>query len=93
MGEVQVAHTSALESAVLEAAFDLLVDVFEGDLSADDWEHALGGVHALVWDGANWSGTRPSCKDGCCTEGGRCGPGTWRASGSARTGGGAGTAG
>jgi GNAT superfamily N-acetyltransferase len=25
--------------------------VFEGDLSAEDWEHALGGIHALVWDG------------------------------------------
>jgi aminoglycoside 2'-N-acetyltransferase I len=31
----------------------LLEGVFAGDFSAHDWEHALGGVHALAWeDGA-----------------------------------------
>jgi aminoglycoside 2'-N-acetyltransferase I len=28
----------------------LLESVFEGDWSDHDWEHALGGVHALVWE-------------------------------------------
>ena len=25
--------------------------VFEGDVTEHDWEHALGGVHALAWEG------------------------------------------
>ncbi|MGW6917735.1 GNAT family N-acetyltransferase [Kitasatospora sp. NPDC054939] len=50
MIEVQTAHTSQVDRTVLEAAQALLVDVFEGDLSEEDWEHALGGVHALVWE-------------------------------------------
>ena len=45
---ITTAHTSQLEPATLEALRALLVDVFEGDFSAHDWEHALGGVHALA---------------------------------------------
>lgn len=48
---LQVAHTSELGDTVLGQARALLVDVFEGDLGDEDWEHALGGVHALAWDG------------------------------------------
>lgn len=50
MVEVSTAHTADLDRATLEAARALLHDVFEGDLSEHDWEHALGGVHALLWD-------------------------------------------
>jgi aminoglycoside 2'-N-acetyltransferase I len=32
------------------------VDVFEGDITDHDWEHALGGVHAVVWDGTEMVG-------------------------------------
>ena len=28
----------------------MLVEVFEGDIEASDWEHALGGIHALAYD-------------------------------------------
>ena len=51
MVEVHTRHTADLHRAALEAARRLLHGVFEGDLSDQDWEHALGGVHALVWDG------------------------------------------
>ena len=34
----------------------LLDEVFAGELTDDDWEHALGGVHALVWDGDELAG-------------------------------------
>ncbi|MGO4424893.1 GNAT family N-acetyltransferase, partial [Streptomyces sp. MCAF7] len=34
----------------LKAARALLDDVFEGDMSDHDWEHALGGIHALAWE-------------------------------------------
>lgn len=48
---VQTAHTSDLDAATLRAARSLLEAVFEGDVTEHDWEHALGGVHALAWEG------------------------------------------
>jgi aminoglycoside 2'-N-acetyltransferase I len=51
MSRLQVAHTADLDPAVLAAAHALLEEVFEDGFEEDDWEHALGGVHALVWDG------------------------------------------
>jgi rhodanese-related sulfurtransferase len=50
MTEVRTAHTADLDTAILGAARALLGDVFE-DLTEYDWEHALGGIHALVWEG------------------------------------------
>jgi aminoglycoside 2'-N-acetyltransferase I len=47
---VQLAHTADLDADTLTAARGLLDRVFGADLSDDDWEHALGGVHALVWE-------------------------------------------
>jgi aminoglycoside 2'-N-acetyltransferase I len=47
---LQVAHTADLDAAVLDAARELLYDAFDGDLLPDDWEHALGGMHALLWE-------------------------------------------
>lgn len=51
MAELRTAHTADLDQADLKAAHDLLYEVFKGDMAEADWEHALGGVHALVWDG------------------------------------------
>jgi aminoglycoside 2'-N-acetyltransferase I len=51
MAEVRTVHTADLEVATLRAARSLLDAVFEDDMSDDDWEHTLGGVHALVWEG------------------------------------------
>jgi aminoglycoside 2'-N-acetyltransferase I len=48
--ELRTAHTSELDSATLGAARALLDAVFDDDFSDDDWEHSLGGVHALVWE-------------------------------------------
>jgi aminoglycoside 2'-N-acetyltransferase I len=48
--EVRTAHTSELDAATLTAARALLEHVFD-DMTGHDWEHALGGVHALVWEG------------------------------------------
>jgi len=48
---LQVAHTADLGVPALEQARALLFGVFEGDLGEHDWEHALGGVHALLWEG------------------------------------------
>ena len=55
MAEVHTAHTAELDAATLSAARALLYDVFD-DMTEHDWEHALGGVHALVWEGAELVG-------------------------------------
>jgi aminoglycoside 2'-N-acetyltransferase I len=51
MTELIVAHTADLSKATLDAARALLCDVFDGDFDDQDWEHALGGMHAVVWQG------------------------------------------
>jgi aminoglycoside 2'-N-acetyltransferase I len=50
MRRVEVAHTGQLPAEVLTWAHGLLVDVFD-DLDDADWEHCLGGLHALAFDG------------------------------------------
>lgn len=49
MTHVQTAHTADLDANALEAARALLYAVFD-DMTEDDWEHSLGGMHALVWE-------------------------------------------
>ncbi len=51
MPDVRTAHTAYLEPSVLAAARALLDDVFAGELTDADWEHALGGIHAMAWEG------------------------------------------
>ena len=51
VAELRTAHTADLDPAAREAARALLDEAFHGDVTEADWEHALGGVHALVWDG------------------------------------------
>jgi aminoglycoside 2'-N-acetyltransferase I len=51
VAELRTAHTADLDPAVREAARALLDEAFHGEVTESDWEHALGGVHALVWDG------------------------------------------
>jgi aminoglycoside 2'-N-acetyltransferase I len=47
---LHTAHTADVDAATLRAARALLDAVFEGDMSDHDWEHSLGGVHALAWE-------------------------------------------
>ena len=51
MTDVRVAHTADLSPADLTAVRALLDAAFEGDFSDEDWDHTLGGVHALAWSG------------------------------------------
>jgi aminoglycoside 2'-N-acetyltransferase I len=48
---IQVAHTADLDASALTSARALLDDVFGADMTDRDWDHALGGVHALRWEG------------------------------------------
>jgi aminoglycoside 2'-N-acetyltransferase I len=49
---LRTAHTADLAPAELRAVRGLLEEVFAGDFDDADWDHCLGGVHALVQDGA-----------------------------------------
>jgi aminoglycoside 2'-N-acetyltransferase I len=53
---LRTAHTADVDPATLAAARALLEVAFAGNWNDDDWEHCLGGVHALVWDGAELVG-------------------------------------
>ena len=50
MGDLKTAHTADLDAATLAAARALMDAAFAGRFDDDDWEHALGGLHALVWE-------------------------------------------
>ena len=51
MRELRTGHTSDLDAATLEAVRSLLVAAFEDDpFEPHDWEHALGGVHAMAYE-------------------------------------------
>jgi aminoglycoside 2'-N-acetyltransferase I len=45
---LQIAHTSDISRPLLTAARDLLDFVFEGEMTDDDWEHSLGGMHVIA---------------------------------------------
>jgi aminoglycoside 2'-N-acetyltransferase I len=51
MTELGLARTDELDAATLADVRALLDRAFDGDFSEHDWEHALGGVHALVREG------------------------------------------
>ncbi len=44
-------HTAQLAPATRRAARLLVERAFAGNFADDDWDHALGGLHALVHDG------------------------------------------
>ena len=52
MGGIRVAHTADLDTTTLEQARALLFEVFTGDdaMTDEDWEHCVGGMHALAYD-------------------------------------------
>lgn len=47
--DVRVAHTAEVSASTLKEAHALLREVFGKEMSADDWEHVLGGMHAFTW--------------------------------------------
>ena len=51
MGDLRVAHTADLGAATLAGVRELMDVVFPGDFEEYDWEHALGGMHALLTEG------------------------------------------
>ncbi|HYH33410.1 MAG TPA: GNAT family N-acetyltransferase [Pseudonocardia sp.] len=51
MIEIRTVHTSALGVQELRALRELLDAAFDGDFTDDDFDHALGGMHAMARDG------------------------------------------
>ena len=50
---ITVAHTADIGADVIREARAVIDLAFAGDFEDDDWDHALGGVHAVAWaDGA-----------------------------------------
>ncbi len=45
----RLVHTADLESDARQRAHDMVCEAFGGDFTDTDWEHALGGMHALIW--------------------------------------------
>ncbi|MGE2713011.1 GNAT family N-acetyltransferase [Mycolicibacterium litorale] len=44
----RLVHTSDLDTETREGARRMVADAFRGDFTDEDWEHALGGMHALI---------------------------------------------
>ncbi|ORB30126.1 GNAT family N-acetyltransferase [Mycolicibacterium parafortuitum] len=44
----RLVHTSDLDGETREDARRMVIDAFDGDFAEHDWEHALGGMHALI---------------------------------------------
>ncbi|MFE1404383.1 GNAT family N-acetyltransferase [Streptomyces sp. NPDC058770] len=47
---LRTAHTHQLAPAALDEIRAFLDTAFEGDFSDEDWDHALGGIHAYIRD-------------------------------------------
>ena len=48
---VSLVHTSQLDDGTLETVRQLLDASYDGEFANEDWDHTLGGMHAMVWDG------------------------------------------
>src|SRR5262249_13235235 len=53
---IRTAHTAELDDATRAAARALLYAAFPFEMTEEDWEHCLGGIHALAYDGGELVG-------------------------------------
>lgn len=45
----RLVHTADLKSDARQRAYEMVNGAFAGELTDTDWDHALGGMHALIW--------------------------------------------
>jgi aminoglycoside 2'-N-acetyltransferase I len=45
----RLVHTADLKSDARQRAYEMVNDAFAGEFTDSDWDHALGGMHALIW--------------------------------------------
>jgi aminoglycoside 2'-N-acetyltransferase I len=46
----RLVHTADLDSDTRQRIHQMVTEAFAGEFTENDWEHALGGMHALIWD-------------------------------------------
>lgn len=51
MADVTLIHTADLDDATLDEAHGMTLEAFATEFTDDDWEHGLGGLHAIARDG------------------------------------------
>jgi len=56
MAKLRTVHTAWLRAWERQAIRDLLDEAFDEEIRDEDYEHALGGIHALVWEGGQLVG-------------------------------------
>jgi aminoglycoside 2'-N-acetyltransferase I len=56
MSYIRVTSTAELDTQTLAAVRGLLDQAFTGEFTQDDWEHTLGGLHALAYCDASLVG-------------------------------------
>jgi aminoglycoside 2'-N-acetyltransferase I len=44
----RLVHTADLDSEARQGVYQMVTEAFAGDFTENDWEHALGGMHALI---------------------------------------------
>ncbi len=45
----RLVHTADLDSETRQSARRMVIEAFAGEITETDWDHALGGMHALIW--------------------------------------------
>jgi aminoglycoside 2'-N-acetyltransferase I len=45
----RLVHTADLESEARQRAYEMVNHAFAGEWTDTDWDHTLGGMHALIW--------------------------------------------
>lgn len=45
----RLVHTADLDQETRQCAQQMVVEAFGGEFTDADWQHALGGMHALIW--------------------------------------------
>jgi aminoglycoside 2'-N-acetyltransferase I len=45
----RLVHTADLKSDARQRAYEMVNAAFAGEFTDGDWDHALGGMHALIW--------------------------------------------
>jgi aminoglycoside 2'-N-acetyltransferase I len=46
----RLVHTADLDAETRQGVCQMVTAAFAGDFTDNDWEHTLGGMHALIWD-------------------------------------------
>lgn len=49
MHTARLVHTADLDKHTRQSIYQMVTTAFAGDFTDSDWDHTLGGMHALIW--------------------------------------------